>query len=150
MIVQKIAFKPKDINKNTNVQVYFKLGSYADFSDESLDRDDWGMPVFNGIPANIAGGLKQATLSSAFIIPRSQVASFYLAGEKEFLFEEGDDEFDESDDAGDFKIFTGYSMKKPFDKRDKAANFVGGMTYSTITVSFPSNLVSYMYSSTIF
>ncbi len=130
VIIESISFKKRD-DKDTNVQVYFRLGSYEDFPGQGLDPDDWGPPVFNGIPARNSNGLREAVLDDVLTIPKGEMASIYLSGKKEFMFQKGVQEFTVSDDAEDFKIFTGAAMKRLFQQRLMNADFFGGITYYT-------------------
>ena len=130
VVIENITFKTKD-NKQTVVQVFFQLGSYSNFASGGMDEDAWGLPVFDGLPDSTSNSLKEVIFDEDLTIPADEVASFYLAGKKEFMFEEGDNEFDISDNAGDFMIFTGSAMKKPFQKRLMDAFFYGGFTYHT-------------------
>ena len=135
VILERISFKTKD-DKATNVQVYFQLGSYETFAGKGMNANAWGSPVFNGVPYIASNGFREAVLDDVLTIPKGGMASIYLLGQKEFLFEEGDQEFAVADTAGgDFEIFTGAAMKKPFEQRLSNANFVGGMTYYTYTVA---------------
>ena len=132
VIIEKISFMTQD-DKDTKVQVYLQLGSYTTFPALGMEEDDWGAPLFDGTPVHTASGLKEATLDDVFTIPKGEMASFYLAGKKNFLFLKGGDEFQVSDDAEDFTVYTGSAMKKPFKKRLAEANFFGGITYCTYT-----------------
>jgi len=128
--IEKISFKTKD-NRATNVKVYFKLGSYQSFPRSGRNRNGWGAPVFNGVPYRISGGFREAAFNEALVIPKGEVASFYLEGKKEIMFERGKQEFVVAEDLEDFKIFTGSADKKAFDKKMMNANFFGEFTYYT-------------------
>ena len=118
------------------MQVYFKLGSYADagagFPTRGMDVGDWGEPIFDGIPQQISNGLKMAKLDDVFTIPKGKLASFYLASNKELTFKkEGNQEFDVSDEGEDFNIYSGLAMEDPFQNRLGEANFFGEIIYCT-------------------
>ena len=137
VIVEKISFKTKD-NKRDNVEIFFKLGSYSTFTSGGLNEAAWGNAVFEGTPSSshLDGGLLEVGFPDDVVkIPAGTMGSFYLTGKKEFMYEEGvaGTEFDLADDTGDFSTFTGSSTKKPFEKRMGEANFVGGLTYHTLT-----------------
>jgi hypothetical protein len=100
-----------------------------------MDPNDWGLPVFNGIPDRTSDGLREAVLDNVVTIPKGQMASIHLVGKKEFMYEEGDNEFATAYDTRDFKIFTGYSTKKGFEQRLMNADFVGEITYYTYRVA---------------
>ena len=129
--IERIAFKTKD-DKEAEVQVYFQLGSYATFPGKGMGITDWGVPVYNGIPEKIPNGLREAILNDVLTIPNGEMASIYLVGKKEFMYEEGQQEFAVAENAGAFEIFTGFATKKAFEKRLTNANFVGEMTYYTM------------------
>ncbi len=134
VIIESISFEKKD-DRNTNVQVYFQLGSYQDFPGQGMDPNDWGPPVFNGIPAVTSSGLREAVLDDVLTIPMGEMASIYLLGKREFMFEKGVQEFTVADDAGDFKIFTGAATKNLFQQRLMNADFFGGITYYIYTAA---------------
>jgi len=132
VILERISFKTKD-DKDTEVLVYFQLGSYETFAGKGMNANAWRSPVFNGVPYMASSGFREAVLDDVLTIPKGGMASIYLSGQKEFLFEEGDQEFAVADTAGgDFEIFTGAAMKKPFEQRLSNADFVGEMTYYTM------------------
>ena len=135
VVIEKISFKSKDKKMDGKVQVYFQLGSYATFPSGGMKKGAWGEPLFDGFPVQTSDGLKEAILNEVFIIPKGKMASFYLAGKKEFKFVDGgkDEEFDVYDETEDFKLFTGSAMEKPFKNRLSAANFFGELTYCTYT-----------------
>jgi hypothetical protein len=135
--IEKISFKTKD-NKDTEVQVYFQLGSYQSFQGGGMVATDWGLPVFNGIPDRTFDGLREVVLDEVLTIPKGETASIHFVGKKEFMYEEGDEEFAVAADTGDFKIFTGYSTKKGFEQRLMNADFVGEITYFTYTAKVTS------------
>ena len=132
--IETIAFKTKD-NKEAEVQIYFRLGSYETFSGKGMNPQVWGAPVYNGIPEETPNGLREAILNDVLTIPKGEMASLYLVGKKEFKYEEGHQEFAVVDGSGDFQIFTGFSTKKAFEQTLSSANFVGGITYYTYTVA---------------
>jgi len=100
-----------------------------------MDSTDWGPPVYSGIPGRTSDGMREAVLDEVLTIPKGQVASIYFVGKKEFMYEEGDKEFATAYDTRDFKIFTGHSTKKGFEKKLKDADFVGDITYYTYRVA---------------
>eukprot|EP00985_Skeletonema_marinoi_P004937 scaffold2141_cov83-Skeletonema_marinoi.AAC.1 len=132
--IEKISFKTKD-DKDTVVQVYFRHGSYENFQGEGMDSADWGPPVYSGIPGRTSDGMRETVLDEVLTIPKGQVASIYFVGKKEFMYEEGEKEFATAYDTRDFKIFTGHSTKKGFEKKLKDADFVGDITYYTYRVA---------------
>mmetsp|Transcript_1360 Transcript_1360/g.2271 ORF Transcript_1360/g.2271 Transcript_1360/m.2271 type:complete len:864 (+) Transcript_1360:168-2759(+) len=135
VMLERISFRTKD-DKDTEVQVYLRLGSYDDFPNKGMDAADWGLPFFNGVPYTIRNGFREVTLEDVFTVPQGQIASIYLAGKKEIMFVEGQQEFAVADNAReDFQLSTGISTKKPFQQRLSDANFVGGLTYYTYTVA---------------
>eukprot|EP00984_Skeletonema_dohrnii_P005122 scaffold1805_cov133-Skeletonema_dohrnii-CCMP3373.AAC.2 len=132
--IEKISFKTKD-NKDTEVQVYFRHGSYKNFQGEGMVENDWEEPVFDDIPDRTSDGFREVVLDEVLTIPKGETASIHLVGKKEFMYEEGDKEFAVAADTRDFKIFTGHSTKKGFEQKLKNANFVGGITYYTYRVA---------------
>jgi hypothetical protein len=105
-------------------------------------KNSWGAAVFNGIPRRTSGGLKEAVFDKMLIIPKGEMASIHLVGEKEFMFEEGDKEFDVAANAGDFMIYTGSATKKAFEQRLMNADFYGEITYRVDTKVTPPPIVS--------
>lgn len=131
VVIEKMSFKTKD-NKQTEVQVYFRLGPYSTFPSGGLNKDAWGDAIYDGIPSPTSGGLMEVVFENV-TIPTGVMASFYLAGKKEFMFEEGEDEFALADEGADFNVYTGSAMKKPFQQVLNSANFIGVLTYYTYT-----------------
>ena len=132
--IEKIAFTTKD-NKEAEVRIYFRLGSYETFSGKGMDVNDWGVPVYSGIPEETPNGFREAVLNDVLTIPNGEMASIYLVGKKEFMYEEGQQEFAVADDSGAFEILTGLATKKEFEQAVSAADFVGAMTYYTYAVA---------------
>ena len=130
--IEKISFKTKD-DMDTEVQVYFQLGSYKSFQGKGMVKNSWGPAVFNGIPDDTSGGLKEVVFDKALSIPKGGTASIHLVGKKEFMFEEGEKEFAVAADAGDFVMYTGQAMKKAFEQRLMNADFYGEITYRVAT-----------------
>mmetsp|Transcript_6256 Transcript_6256/g.9702 ORF Transcript_6256/g.9702 Transcript_6256/m.9702 type:complete len:840 (+) Transcript_6256:96-2615(+) len=135
--IEKISFKTKD-DKDTEVQVYFQLGAYESFPGGGMDSNDWEEPVFDDIPDRTSDGLREVVLDEVLTIPKGETASIQIVGKKEILYEEGDKEFATAYDTRDFKIFTGHSTKKSFEKKLKDADFVGEITYHTYTAKVTS------------
>jgi hypothetical protein len=132
--IERIAFRTKD-NKEAEVRIYFRLGSYATFPGKGMDVNDWGVPVYKGIPEETPNGLREAVLNDVLTIPNGEMASIYLVGKKEFMYEEGQQEFAVVDNSGAFEILTGLATKKEFEQVVSAADFVGEMTYYTYAVA---------------
>ena len=130
--LEKLAFRTKD-NKATNVNVYFKLGSYQTFPNGGRNRNDWGQPVFSGVPYITTGGYREAAFREGKIpvIPEGLTGSFYIESKKEIMFVRGRTEFARSDGSTEMTISTGSAFKKAFDKKSMNANFVGVMIYHT-------------------
>jgi len=135
--IEKISFKTKD-DKDTEVQLYFQLGSYQSFQGGGMVASGWGLPVFNDIPDRTSDGLREVVLDEVLTIPKGETASIQIVGKKEILYEEGDKEFAVAADTGDFKMSTGRSTKKAFEERLKDADFVGEITYHTYTAKVTS------------
>eukprot|EP00984_Skeletonema_dohrnii_P038303 scaffold41371_cov550-Skeletonema_dohrnii-CCMP3373.AAC.1 len=96
-------------------------------------KNSWGAAVFNGIPEDTSGGLKEVVFDKALSIPKGGIASIHLVGKKEFMFEEGDEEFAVAANAGDFLMYTGQATKKAFEERLMNADFYGEITYRVAT-----------------
>ena len=128
--LEKLSFRTKD-NKATFVKVYFKPDSYRNFPKEGRNRNDWGVPVYTGVPYRVAGGYRELAFSEPLVIPEGEKGSIYLESKKDVMFERGRREFARSDGSREMTISTGSAYKKPFDKKSMNANFVGVMTYHT-------------------
>ena len=114
-----------------------------------MNKDAWGDAIFDGIPSSTSGGLTEVVFENV-TIPTGVMASFYLASKKEFMFEEGEDEFALVDEEADFNLYTGSAMKKPFQQVLKSANFIGGLTYYTyMELSDPTPLPTAQPSSSL-
>ena len=130
VVVEKFSFKQeKDKGKPTTI--YYQVGSYQDFQSGGMERTGWTQ-VYSG-EAEKMGDKFEAKLNTPVTISAGEIGSFYIEDQNGLMVAEGSKEFEPSENAGPFTINTGASIKKPWQQKDKVADFSGKITYYTVS-----------------
>lgn len=130
VVVERLSFE-QEKDKGKETKVYYQLGSYQNFRNGGLDQSGWKQ-VYSGEAKKMGDGF-EVELDAAVTISAGQTASFYIEDGNGVMVAEGSKEFEPSENAGSFTIMTGASIKKPWQQKDKDADFSGGITYYTIS-----------------
>lgn len=130
VVVERFSFK-QEKDKGKETKVYYQAGPYQNFRSGGLDENEWTQ-VYSGEPRK-TGDEFEVELDTPVTIPAGQTASLYIENENGLLVAKGNNEFERSENAGSFVLNTGVSIKKPWQQKDKPANFAGDITYHTIS-----------------
>jgi hypothetical protein len=130
VVVERFSFK-QEKDKGKETKVYYQAGPYQNFRSGGLDESEW-IQVYSGEPRK-TGDEFEVELDTPVTIPAGQTASFNIENQNGLMVAEGNNEFERSENAGSFVLNTGVSIKKPWQQKDKHANFAGGITYHTIS-----------------
>lgn len=89
--------------------------------------------VPNSGVAQKVGDEFEAKLNIQVTISADQTVSIYAENGNGLMIAEGSKEFEPSENAGPFFLNTGASIKKPWQQKDKVADFAGKITYYTVS-----------------